>query len=90
MRRERAINLIPALKRRAKFMPTLPVEDTPPLVCCGSSDKLSLSDIKELFMIKTCGLTHIHLVKNNQRSLDFYKTVFGMEVKFWAGDSLVS
>jgi catechol 2,3-dioxygenase-like lactoylglutathione lyase family enzyme len=44
----------------------------------------------ELFMIKTCGLTHIHLVvKNIQRSLDFYKTVFGMEVKFWAGDGLV-
>ena len=41
-------------------------------------------------MIKTCGLTHIHLVvKNIQRSLDFYKTVFGMEVKFWAGDGLV-
>ena len=41
-------------------------------------------------MIKTCGLTHIHLVvKNIQRSLDFYKTVFGMEVKFWAGDGPV-
>lgn len=41
-------------------------------------------------MIKTCGLTHIHLVvKDIQRSLDFYKTVFGMEVKFWAGDGLV-
>ena len=41
-------------------------------------------------MIKTCGLTHIHLVvKDIQRSLDFYKTVFGMQEKFWAGDSLV-
>ena len=41
-------------------------------------------------MIKTLGLTHIHLVvKDLRRSLDFYKTVFGMEEKFWAGDSLV-
>ena len=41
-------------------------------------------------MIKTSGLTHIHLVvKDIQRSLDFYQTVFGMEVKFWAGDGLV-
>jgi catechol 2,3-dioxygenase-like lactoylglutathione lyase family enzyme len=41
-------------------------------------------------MIKTCGLTHIHLVvKDIQRSLGFYKTVFGMQEKFWAGDSLV-
>ena len=41
-------------------------------------------------MIKTCGLTHIHLiVKDVQHSLNFYQTVFGMEVKFWAGDSLV-
>ncbi len=41
-------------------------------------------------MIKTCGLTHIHLVvKDLQRSLDFYQTVFGMEIKFWAGAGLV-
>jgi catechol 2,3-dioxygenase-like lactoylglutathione lyase family enzyme len=41
-------------------------------------------------MIKTQGLTHIHLmVKDLQRSLSFYQTVFGMEVKFWAGDGLV-
>jgi len=41
-------------------------------------------------MIKTRGLTHIHLVvKDIQRSLDFYQKVFGMEVKFWAGDGLV-
>lgn len=41
-------------------------------------------------MIKTHGLTHIHLVvKDIRRSLDFYKTVFGMQEKFWAGDGLV-
>jgi catechol 2,3-dioxygenase len=41
-------------------------------------------------MIKTRGLTHIHLiVKDIQRSLDFYQQVFGMGVKFWAGDGLV-
>lgn len=41
-------------------------------------------------MIKTRGLTHIHLVvKDIRRSLDFYKTVFGMQEKFWVGDSLV-
>jgi catechol 2,3-dioxygenase-like lactoylglutathione lyase family enzyme len=41
-------------------------------------------------MIKTLGLTHIHLVvKDLKRSLDFYEKVFGMEVKFWAGDGLV-
>ncbi|MDQ2938282.1 MAG: VOC family protein [Acidobacteriota bacterium] len=41
-------------------------------------------------MIKTCGLTHIHLmVQDIRRSLDFYKSVFGMKEKFWAGDGLV-
>jgi catechol 2,3-dioxygenase-like lactoylglutathione lyase family enzyme len=41
-------------------------------------------------MIKTRGLTHLHLmVRDVHRSLDFYKTVFGMEVTFWAGDGLV-
>ena len=41
-------------------------------------------------MIKTLGLTHLHLmVRDIQRSLGFYQTVFGMEIKFWAGDSLV-
>jgi catechol 2,3-dioxygenase-like lactoylglutathione lyase family enzyme len=41
-------------------------------------------------MIKTLGLTHIHLVvKDLKRSLDFYEKVFGMEVKFWAGKGLV-
>lgn len=41
-------------------------------------------------MIKTLGLTHIHLiVKDLRHSLEFYQNVFGMEVKFWAGDGLV-
>jgi lactoylglutathione lyase len=41
-------------------------------------------------VIKTCGLTHIHLmVSDIQRSLGFYQQVFGMEVRFWAGDGLV-
>ena len=41
-------------------------------------------------MIKTCGLTHIHLVvKDIHRSLEFYKTVFGMQERFWVGDGLV-
>ena len=41
-------------------------------------------------MIRTIGLTHIHLmVKDVQRSLAFYKSVFGLEEKFWAGDDLV-
>jgi catechol 2,3-dioxygenase-like lactoylglutathione lyase family enzyme len=41
-------------------------------------------------MIKTLGLTHIHLmVKDLKRSLDFYQTVFGLDVKFWAGEGLV-
>jgi catechol 2,3-dioxygenase-like lactoylglutathione lyase family enzyme len=41
-------------------------------------------------MIKTIGLTHIHLmVKDIRRSLDFYKSVFGMKERFWAGDGLV-
>ncbi len=41
-------------------------------------------------MIKTRGLTHIHLmVSDLQRSLGFYKTVFGMQEKFWAGGDMV-
>ncbi len=41
-------------------------------------------------MIKTLGLTHLHLVvKDLKRSLEFYQNVFGLEVKFWAGDGLV-
>ncbi|PWT95010.1 MAG: hypothetical protein C5B55_01820 [Blastocatellia bacterium] len=41
-------------------------------------------------MIKTKGLTHLHLmVKDVQRSLAFYKTVFGMEEQFWGTPELV-
>lgn len=41
-------------------------------------------------MIKTRGLTHIHLmVRDLQRSLDFYQTVFGMKERFRAGSKLV-
>ena len=41
-------------------------------------------------MIKTQGLTHIHLaVRDVERSLDFYQEVFGMEVSFWVGTSMV-
>ena len=41
-------------------------------------------------MIKTDGLTHIHLkVADLQRSLNFYQEVFGLEVLFWDGDSMV-
>ena len=41
-------------------------------------------------MIKTLGLTHLHLMVDDiQRSLKFYQRVFGMEVRFWAGDGLV-
>jgi catechol 2,3-dioxygenase-like lactoylglutathione lyase family enzyme len=46
--------------------------------------------MRSVFMINTCGLTHLHLmVKDVQRSLDFYQKVFGMQVRFWAGDTLV-
>ena len=41
-------------------------------------------------MIKTHGLTHIHLkVADLQRSLNFYQEVFGLEVLFWEGESAV-
>lgn len=41
-------------------------------------------------MIKTHGLTHIHLmVKDVHRSLRFYQSVFGMQERFWGGDKLV-
>ncbi len=41
-------------------------------------------------MIITQGLSHIHLaVRDVQRSLAFYKGVFGMEVQFWVGSSMV-
>ena len=41
-------------------------------------------------MIKTKGLTHIHfLVKDLERSLKFYKSVFGMAEKYRVGKKMV-
>ena len=41
-------------------------------------------------MIKTQGLTHIHLVVTNRdRSLKFYKTAFGLEERFRDGPKMV-
>lgn len=41
-------------------------------------------------MIRTQGLTHIHLVvRDLERSLRFYKTVFGMEERFRDGPKMV-
>ena len=41
-------------------------------------------------MIRTQGLTHIHLVvRNLERSLRFYKGVFGMEERFRDGPKMV-
>jgi catechol 2,3-dioxygenase-like lactoylglutathione lyase family enzyme len=41
-------------------------------------------------MIKTQGLTHIHLmVEDIDRSTTFYKTVFGMDTMFHAGRDMV-
>jgi catechol 2,3-dioxygenase-like lactoylglutathione lyase family enzyme len=41
-------------------------------------------------MIKTQGLTHIHLmVRNRERSLRFYQEVFGMRERFRDGDAMV-
>ena len=41
-------------------------------------------------MIKSQGLSHLHLsVRDLKRSLKFYLDVFGMEVAFWAGPSMV-
>lgn len=41
-------------------------------------------------MIKTQGLTHIHLVVTNlDRSLHFYKAVFGLEERFRDGPKMV-
>jgi len=41
-------------------------------------------------MIKTKGLTHIHLlVKDLEGSLTFYKSVFGMEEKYRVGKKMV-
>lgn len=41
-------------------------------------------------MVKTHGLTHIHLaVRDLHRSLRFYRQVFGMEERFWSGPTMV-
>jgi catechol 2,3-dioxygenase-like lactoylglutathione lyase family enzyme len=41
-------------------------------------------------MIRTRGLTHIHLtVRNMRRSLRFYRNVFGMKESFRLGDDMV-
>jgi catechol 2,3-dioxygenase-like lactoylglutathione lyase family enzyme len=41
-------------------------------------------------VIETEGLTHVQLVvRDVRRSLAFYQTVFGMEVRFWDGDRMV-
>ena len=41
-------------------------------------------------MIKTAGLTHIHLVvRDMERSLRFYRSVFGMEEQFRVGPHMV-
>ena len=41
-------------------------------------------------MIETYGLTYLHLAVNDlQRSLRFYTEVFGMEVRFWDGPTMV-
>jgi catechol 2,3-dioxygenase-like lactoylglutathione lyase family enzyme len=41
-------------------------------------------------MVKTAGLTHIHLVvRDLERSLRFYRLVFGMEEQFRVGRSMV-
>ena len=41
-------------------------------------------------MIQTAGLTHIHLVvRDMERSLRFYRSVFGMEERFRVGPHMV-
>ena len=41
-------------------------------------------------MIETEGLTHVQLVvRDVHRALEFYRRVFGMEVKAWDGDDMV-
>src|SRR5438552_2842156 len=43
-----------------------------------------------LLMIRTRGLTHIHLiVRDMERSLHFYRTVFGMRERFRVDENLV-
>jgi catechol 2,3-dioxygenase-like lactoylglutathione lyase family enzyme len=46
--------------------------------------------LEVFLMIKTQGLTHIHLVvRDLERSLKFYKSVYGMEERFWDGPKMV-
>src|SRR6266481_2295899 len=41
-------------------------------------------------MIKTRGLHHINInVRDIKRSIAFYQKVFGLEVEFWEGDTMV-
>lgn len=41
-------------------------------------------------MIKTRGLTHIHLIVNDlNRSLEFYQSVFGMQEQFRVGSEMI-
>ena len=41
-------------------------------------------------MIRTSGLTHLHLaVRDVRKSLKFYSDVFGMQVQFWVGEGMV-
>jgi catechol 2,3-dioxygenase-like lactoylglutathione lyase family enzyme len=41
-------------------------------------------------MVRTQGLTHIHLVvRDLERSLSFYKSVFGMQERFRDGTKMV-
>ena len=41
-------------------------------------------------MIRTQGLTHIHLIVSDlQQSLRFYRDVFGMQERFWDGPGMV-
>jgi catechol 2,3-dioxygenase-like lactoylglutathione lyase family enzyme len=48
------------------------------------------AEVEEVLMIKTEGLTHIHLlVSDLDRSVAFYQTVFGMEERFRDGPTLV-
>ncbi len=41
-------------------------------------------------MIDSQGLTHIHIaVSDLERSLTFYRDVFGMQVRYWDGPAMV-
>ena len=50
----------------------------------------AIRSFREDFMIRTKGLTHIHLiVRDIERSLHFYRSVFGMREQFKVGDEMV-